>query len=106
MSYSFNFRATTKDEAKQKAQEELDRVVAAQPVHVQDYDAALATVSAYLDLLVDDPGMDIQVSCHGSVSYSWMPDIEPTAVALTQTSLGVSAYLISKEGVGHPNPAG
>lgn len=102
MSYSFNFRAATKAEAKQKAEEELDRVVLAQPVHAQDYDAALATISAYLDMLVDDEDMDIQVSCHGSVSYSWMPDVEPTKVPLTQSSLGVSAYLISKEGTGHP----
>jgi hypothetical protein len=97
MSYSFNIRAASKANARERAAQEFDSVVASQPVHAQDRTAALAALDAYLDLLVDDATRDIIVSVNGSVSYDWAPDVEATAVPLTNASVGVGAYLAPRE---------
>ena len=43
MSYSFNIRAATLDDAEQAINAKLDGVVASQPVHARDRGLALAT---------------------------------------------------------------
>jgi hypothetical protein len=96
MSYSFEFSVATKEIAKTRVAAELDTVVAAQPVHVKDRSAALAAAHAFIDLLVDDGTKDIRVSMHGSVGYSWAPDVDAAAVPLTNASIGISAWHIPK----------
>lgn len=96
MSYSFEFAASTKGDAKARVAAELDTVVAAQPVHVKDRNAALAAAHAFIDLLVDDDTKDIRVSMHGSVCYSWAPDVDAAAVPLNNASVGISAWHIPK----------
>lgn len=97
MSYSFTLQAATKAEARTQAEVEFDRIVAQQPVHVQDKPAALAALDAYLALLADTPDQDIYVSCHGSVGYRWAPDDVAERVPLTSVAVGVSAYLGAKQ---------
>jgi hypothetical protein len=97
MSYSFNFRVATKADARERAKVELAAVVASQPVHAQDSEAALATLDAFLGLLVDDDTRDIVVAVNGSVSWDYVSDADQAAVPLTSASVGVSAYLTTKE---------
>ena len=67
-----------------------------QPVHARDRDAALAAAHTLIDLLVDDDSKDIRVNVHGSVSYPWTEDMDAAVVALTQASVGVSAWNVPK----------
>lgn len=70
MSYSFTVKTATKDEAKQEVLAKFDEVVASQPIHVRDRNAALVNAGAVIDLLADDDTKDVFVSCSGYVSWS------------------------------------
>lgn len=97
MSYSFQFVAPTKDEAKIKVVAEFENVVAQQPIHARDQAAAIAAAHAFIDLLDDAEGKYIQVACHGSVSYySGSSDAAALAqVPLSGAAGSVSAYLVT-----------
>ncbi len=71
MSYSFSVQATTKAEAKAAAETKFDEVVVQQPIHARDKAAALANVSAVVDLLTDKvpEGHIISVGVSGYVSW-------------------------------------
>lgn len=70
MSYSFNVRAASKVEAVAKVVEQMDNVVASQPSHAADREAAVAMAGALVGLLVE-PTTDqcISVSMHGSLGW-------------------------------------
>ena len=88
MSYSFAVKASTKDEAKQKIAEQFAKVVESQPSHADDKTAALATVSAFIDLLADVPSdHHINVSMNGSLSWN-----EPQKYY--SASVGVNASIV------------
>lgn len=100
MSYSFNFTACTKEEAKARVAIELDKIIVHQATHSRDRDAALAAAEAFIDLLSDDETKDIRVTMHGSVTYDWTAqDPNGLQAPLTQASSGVSACHVPK-GVG------
>ena len=85
MSYSFNVTAPTKDEAKEKITAEFDKVIASQPVHAADRDAAQAAAHAFVDVLsAPADGEEIRVSVHGSVGWR-------TEGNFTHSNIGVSA---------------
>jgi hypothetical protein len=85
MSYSFNVAASTKAEAKARISAEFDKVVASQPVHAADRDAAEAAAAAFVDVLADPAdGEEIRVSVHGSVGWR-------TEGEFTHSNVGVSA---------------
>lgn len=90
MSYSFSVNAASKAEAKQKIATAFDSVVASQPSHAADREAALAAGGAFIDLLTDPAGdQQIQVSMHGSLGWRrWRHD-DPKA--FTGAGVGVSA---------------
>lgn len=90
MSYSFNIKAAGKTLAKAAVARELDKVVETQPEHVVDRKSAGAAADAFIDALVDDPTMDVQVAMHGSVGWR-------AKDAFTSASVGVSAYLVPRE---------
>ena len=97
MSYSFSIRADSKTTAKAKVAEELDKVLAQQPVHAADRAQALAAAEAFIDILVDNEtteadSQDIVVSVNGSVGWQ-----HPDQSRLTSAAVGVSAYLAPKE---------
>lgn len=70
MSYSFSAKGVTKDAAKDAAAAEFDKVVESQPVHAADRDAALATVGAMIDAVVDPAeGEEVRVSVSGYLSW-------------------------------------
>lgn len=86
MSYSFSADGADKTAAKAAVAAEMAQVVASQPVHAKDAPAALEAANKFVDLLQDDPTMDVHVSMHGSVG--WRADGE-----FTSTGVGISAYL-------------
>ena len=94
MSYSFSVQAPTKDEAKAAAAKAFDDVVAAQPIHARDRDAALANINAVIDLLVDDPDFHISVGANGYVS--WRENLNADGSnPLSTASISANASLVS-----------
>lgn len=92
MSYSFTVTAPSKLEAILLVGAELDKVVASQPVHEADRAAAQATADLMVELLRDDPDMDVRVSVYGSI-------VAPTT-GVTQASVGASATVWPREAIG------
>lgn len=91
MSYSFNGRAATKAEAKVAIAAEFDKVVAGQPIHKGDRDAAQAAAFAFVDILEDNDQKDYTFSCYGSVSYN-----SDTGI-ITNANMSATAGMVSKE---------
>jgi hypothetical protein len=97
MSYSFQFRATSKADAREQAKVAFGGVVDMQPVHEQDRTAALDALDAYLDLLADDDTRDLVVSVNGSVGFdNSVPMSQVSTVPLSQVSGSVGVYLVAK----------
>lgn len=73
MSYSFQIAATTKDQAGKLVEEELGKVVAAQPVHDNDRQQAQDAAEALINLLVEPKeGECIRIYMSGSLG--WVAD--------------------------------
>lgn len=69
MSYWFNVRAASKAAAKDAVSAKFDEVVVAQPIHVRDKAAALASAASVIDLLADNDPREISVSVSGSLQW-------------------------------------
>jgi hypothetical protein len=70
MSYSFTITADTKEEATRQIREKFDEVVAAQPSHAADREAAVVAGQTLTRLLADPPeGDEIYVNMYGSLSW-------------------------------------
>lgn len=69
MNYDFHVKAETKADAIKQANEQLDAVLAAQPIHAADMPAARQAVEAFANLLMDDPTCHVVLSVHGSVNH-------------------------------------
>lgn len=90
MSYSFSVRASTKDDAGVKVEAELATVVAGQPVHEADRQAAQDTAEAFIDVLRDpSDSEEIVVSVSGSLSWS-------EANVFTGAAVSVNAHIQPK----------
>jgi hypothetical protein len=95
MSYSFSARGTTKAETIKNVSFELDKVVAAQPVHAADRAQAQAAAQAFLGVLPENvDGYDFYVSVSGSVG--WKGSLSAADQVLTSAGVNVSASLIAK----------
>ena len=95
MSYSFQFTAATKEEAKARVAKEMDQVVDVQKCHAKDRDAAIAAAGAFIDLLADVDDKAIYVNVSGTVSYLWSnenPDGTNPDTVFTNVGVNVSAY--------------
>ena len=93
MSFSFNARGKTVALALAAVAVELDKVVAAQPIHAPDAEAVKATAEAYAALLPEDETRDVIISCNGWVEYHGSGE----APEFLGASVGVSARLITRE---------
>lgn len=95
MSYSFDFTAPSKAEAKHRVTRELKNIADQQPSHHKDHHATVVAAHAFIDMLADDPAMDVQVHVHGSVGWHWESD-DPHALGpnarFTNASVAVSAW--------------
>lgn len=93
MSYSFGVKGKTKAEAIAAVAAELDKVVAAQPIHAADRDQALATATAFVNTLPENGEKDVSVSVSGSVGWEGTyPDH-----SLTSAQVNVYASLMKRE---------
>jgi hypothetical protein len=90
MSYSFNVKAATKAEAKAAVAAKFDEVVALQPVHAKDRDAALANAGALIDLLADDENRDVSVGCSGYVAWSGADGEEQISTASASSTASLT----------------
>jgi len=92
MSYSFVVTGADKAAAKAAVAAELDKVIAGQPMHARDKEAAIANAGAVIDLLTDSPpeGSIVHVSMNGSVG--WMGDYQSKVEEAELTAASVSAY--------------
>lgn len=93
MSYSVSVTAANKAAAKSAVAAKFDEVVAAQPIHARDREAAIANANAAIDLLTDDDTMHVAVSLNGYVGWR-----DPLTAAgdnpLTAASVSASASLV------------
>jgi hypothetical protein len=92
MSYSFAITAASKDEAGKKVEEELGKVVEAQPVHEHDRQAAQDAAEAFINALAE-PGEEQQIAVSVSGSLGWTDE---TARNFTSTSVSVYARIEAK----------
>jgi hypothetical protein len=95
MSYSFNVKAATKDEAKAAVVVGFDQVVANQPVHAADKAAVLANANTIIDLLGDNDAKDISVSCNGWVQ--WQSTSSDGIDTFTGVSVGCTASHVDRQ---------
>jgi hypothetical protein len=90
MSYSFSIKADTKDDAGVKVEAELGKVVANQPSHAADRQAAQDAAEAFIDV-VRDPAEGECIGVTMSGSLSWQADN-----VFTGASVNVSAWVERK----------
>lgn len=89
MSYSFNVKTGTKGQARVQAEEELKKVLIAQPLHNKDHNQTLAAVHAFVDTLGEDNTKDVNVSVNGNVAQDGDGKI-------TNVSINVQASLVAR----------
>lgn len=90
MSYSFSVVGASKAEARERVEAKFAEIVAQQPVHAADHQAALAVANAFIDVLAD-PTEEHTVSftAYGSLSYG-------TASGIYGANVSVTAGLLLK----------
>lgn len=90
MSYSFSVSGASKADASAKVAAEFDKVVANQPPHAADKEAAVAAASAFIGLL-REPTDSEQISVNVYGSLGWEGDYSaPTAFRSGNVSVSVS----------------
>lgn len=91
MSYAISARAATKEQVMEKVSAELEKVVAAQPIHSVDRWKAYETATEFLAMVPNEAGdKEFYVSVSGSLGW-----IEGNVV--TSASVNVQASLVAKE---------
>lgn len=106
MSFSFSIRGADKAAAKAAAQVEMDRVVAGQPAHARDRDAALANVGNAIDILADDPTKDVSASVNGWVSWQHGQNHDDADLTITGCAIQCSAGLAERPVEAAPESSG
>lgn len=97
MSYSFSVTADTKAEAIGKISQQFDAVVAAQPSHAADKDAAVAAAKTFIGLLGDPhDGDEVNVSMSGSLGWKHDPSFPPIPEEFLHASVNIHASLRNK----------
>lgn len=94
MSYSFSITAGSKDEAGKKVEEQLAQVVASQPIHEADRQAAQDTAEGMINCLAD-PGDGKEISVYVSGSLGWS-GVYPDSHAVTSSNVSVTASVRDK----------
>ena len=84
MSYSFLITADTKEEATGKIRDQFDAVVASQPIHAADKEAAVIAAQAFVRILADPhEGDEIYVNVYGSLGWRYDSPDEFLSAGLT-----------------------
>lgn len=97
MSYGFNIRAATAAAAIAALPAKFDEVVAAQPIHERDRDAAVAAATSVIGLIGEpQDGQEISLSVSGYVQWQ-VPMIDGKVDGpLTGASVSANAILVAK----------
>jgi hypothetical protein len=74
--------------------EEMDKVVASQPIHAADRDLAIETAKGFVNLIPEDETKDVSVSVSGSLSWS---GVYPGSHVLTSAQVSAYAVLMARE---------
>jgi hypothetical protein len=90
VSYSFNVKRSTKEEAIAAVIEEMDKVVASQPIHATDREPTIEAAKAFVNLIPEDTSKDVQVNVSGSVSWQ---GVYPDSHTVVGANVSVSASL-------------
>ena len=95
MSYSFSVTADTMDDATRQIREQFDAVVAAQPSHAADKEAAVVAAQTLVRLLdVSGDGEEIYVSMSGSLG--WNHDNHDNPEKFIHASVTINASMRAK----------
>lgn len=90
MSYSFAITGTSKADAVAKVAAEFDQVVANQPTHTADKEAAVTAAKSFINLLQEPrDGEHITVNMYGSLGWQ-QSDKPPTAFLSGNVSVSAS----------------
>jgi hypothetical protein len=97
VSYSFTVRAATKAAVLALVVAQLDQVQAQQPQHEFGRVPAESAATAFVNILPDDPNLDVVVSVNGSIGWrgTWGADH-----SITAAGFGVYARLEPREATG------
>ena|ERR1700729_1758305 len=91
MSYSFSIRVDSKDEAGIAVDDQLDEIVASQPIHNQDRQETQDAVEAFIELLRDpEENEEITITVSGSV-------VAGADKEITSASVNISVAISTKE---------
>lgn len=71
MSYSFQIRAKTKNDAIEAIAKKLDEIAAAQHCHERDKQEAIVTARMFVNLLPDNEAKEVAVTMSGSLAGQW-----------------------------------
>lgn len=92
MSYSFQFGAASKDDAKRQAAEKMASVAQQQPNHKVDQEAAVNAAGAFIDVLREPgDGEEVFVSMSGSVGWNTANEVTTYSTASAQVSASIRA---------------
>jgi hypothetical protein len=91
MSFSFNFTANDKLQAKEQVSQLMAETLNYQPHHRKDVEIATETACKYIDLMEEKPDWMIAVEVYGSISYPY--DAKPEEdFPVTAVQLGVRVW--------------
>lgn len=91
MFYGFSVRAATREELSDLIEAEFDKIVALQPIHDADREAAQNAAEGFVSALPDTEGMEFSVSVSGSVSWSGS---YPEDYSVMCAGINISASLV------------
>ena len=94
MSYSFQVKGESKEEAIDAVRVKLAEVVAQQPVHAIDRDQALAAAVAVISVLPGGADRGVSVSVSGSLGWT---GTYPDSHVITSAQVSVYALLMKRE---------
>lgn len=97
MSYSFAVTASSKVDATRQIREQFDAVVAAQPSHAADKEAAVVAAQTLVRILADpQEGDEIYVSMYGSLGWDQLGRDHDAPEKFIAAGVSISASLRKK----------
>jgi hypothetical protein len=90
MSYSFTFKATSREDAKRQLGQQFDAVVKQQATHDADRAAAQAATERFIDT-INEPqgGQQIHVTVYGSIGMQASTNPDQTNANITNVSVNI-----------------
>lgn len=96
MSYSFQARGATKQDALDNFSKKFDEVMSGQPEHAIDRESALNHAAALCDLCQFDPSADVVIDAFGSIGWRVADSLSSEKI-ITSAGGNVSVYQMPRE---------